>query len=94
MLIDVIPKLQVSAQIVDQQMIDGYNLVLPDRIGFLYAMLSEDRKTLISKLAYKGSQYTLSENNYICVDNNEAIHQCFRKYLIDASQVALTIMYE
>ena len=94
MLTDAMPKLRVSAQIVNDHMIDGYKLECPDRIGFLYAILSENQKTLLAMLDYKGTQHTLLDNNYIGLANDAAIDQCFRKLLINASQAALTIMYE
>lgn len=94
MLTDTIPKLRISSQIINNNMIDGYKLECPDRSGFLYVTLSNDGKTLFTRLDHKGIQHTLFENNYMGLSNNAAIDQYFRKHLINATQAALIIMYE
>jgi hypothetical protein len=94
MLIDMIPKIKSDSKFVADSMVNGYNLECPDRMGFLYASLSEDRKTLYANLDYQGRQYVLFENSCIGLGQNASIDQYFRKYLLNAIQDSLMIMYE
>lgn len=88
------PKLRASVQIVNNHMIEGYMLECPDRSGFLYAVLSQGQKTLLVMLDYKGTQHTLFEKAYIGLADTVSIDKVFRGILIDATQVAMTLMYE